>query len=89
LGTINKECDKHHLPRKFNPNYFSAIKAFQGERIINAPLHVKGVHVDGDGVFVAPHEEQDQKDGTESQPHCSFVEDLCDNYIHGQSYANV
>jgi hypothetical protein len=45
---------------------------------------MKNVHVDGDGVFVEPHEEQNQEDGTENQPHCFFMEDLCDDYIHGQ-----
>ncbi len=84
-----KECDKHRLPRQFNPIYSNAIEVFQGERIINVPLHVRDVHVDGDGVFVGPHEEQDQEDGTKNQPHCSFMQDLCDDYIHGENYASV
>jgi hypothetical protein len=50
---------------------------------------VRDVHVDGDGVFVVPHEEQDQEDGTKNQPHYFFMEDLCDDYIHGQNYASV
>lgn len=33
------KCDNHHLPWSFNTKYYNAIEAFQGECIINTPLH--------------------------------------------------
>jgi len=45
-----EECDKHYLQRHFN--YYNVIEVFQGERIINAFLHMKDVHVDENGVLL-------------------------------------
>lgn len=36
-----KECERNHLPRQFNKKYYEGIETFQGERIINAPIHLK------------------------------------------------
>jgi hypothetical protein len=47
---LREECDKHCFPHHFN--YYNAIEAFQDERIINALLHMRDVHVDGDGVLL-------------------------------------
>jgi hypothetical protein len=35
-----EECNKHHLPRQFNKEFYDAIESFQGERVVNKPLHV-------------------------------------------------
>ncbi len=35
------ECDNSHLPCSLNRKSYDAIEAFQGECIINTPLHVK------------------------------------------------
>lgn len=37
----NEDKDKFGLPGVFHSNFFDAIEAFQGERIINMPLHLR------------------------------------------------
>ncbi len=44
-----QECDQHHLPWALNRKAYEAIKAFQGECIINAHVHVRDLQAKGDG----------------------------------------
>jgi hypothetical protein len=82
-----EECDKHYLQHHFN--CYNAIEAFQGERIINALLHMKDVHVDRNGVLLRHMKNPKKKDETQSQPHCFFMEDLCDDYVFGKKSRGV
>ncbi len=43
-----KEWDIFHLPKQYNENYYNAIEAFQGEKGINVPIHVKDLQAEGD-----------------------------------------
>jgi hypothetical protein len=56
-----EKSDKHHLPRQFNKEFYDAIESFQGERTMNKPLHVRNIHVEGDGIYVPPPEEHTPK----------------------------
>jgi hypothetical protein len=49
--------DKHHLPRQFNLEFYNVIESFQEEWAMNKPLHVRNIHVEGDGVYIPPLEE--------------------------------
>jgi hypothetical protein len=35
------ECDKLHLPRQFDCEFYEMINTFKGKRSVNKPIHVK------------------------------------------------
>ncbi len=37
--------------KQYNEDCYNATEAFQGERRINVPIHVKDLQVEGDGVY--------------------------------------
>lgn len=47
---------KIHLPCLYNREYYKLIKAFQGEKVVNVPLHAKDVNVEGDGITYHLHQ---------------------------------
>jgi hypothetical protein len=49
---ILEECDRYHLPRQSNKEFYETIEAFQGEQIINALICMKDLQVEGDKNFV-------------------------------------
>lgn len=48
---LNEEKDCRGLPWQFNKDYFKAIEAFQGERVINTPSHLRDNQGLVDSVF--------------------------------------
>jgi hypothetical protein len=52
-----EECNKHHLPRQFNLEFYNAIESFQEKWAMNKALHVQNIHVERDGVYIPPLEE--------------------------------
>jgi hypothetical protein len=47
-----EERNMFHVPRQFNKNYYNVIEMFQGERTIDAPLHIKDLHASRDNVYM-------------------------------------
>jgi hypothetical protein len=47
-----EEWGKFHLPKWFNEDYYNAIEVFHGKNIINAPIHLKDLQVETDGIYV-------------------------------------
>ncbi len=43
-----QECDKCHYPYQLNQEYYKRIKTLKGERIINAPIHMRELQTKGD-----------------------------------------
>lgn len=43
-----QECDKCCYPYQLNHEYYKRIKTFKGERIINAPIHMRELQTKGD-----------------------------------------
>jgi hypothetical protein len=44
------EKEKFHLPHQFNRKFYELIEEFQGENNVIAPLHVRDVKVENNGV---------------------------------------
>jgi hypothetical protein len=42
--------ERFHLPFHFNQKFYNAIEAFQGEKAIYVPFHMRDVNVKGNGV---------------------------------------
>jgi hypothetical protein len=40
--------------KEFNKEFYDAIESFQGKRVVNKPLDVRDVHVEGDGLYIPP-----------------------------------
>jgi hypothetical protein len=40
------------LPKRFNENGYNAIKVFHGKNNINAPIHLKDLQVEANGIYV-------------------------------------
>jgi hypothetical protein len=60
--------ERFHLPLHFNQKCYNAIEAFQGEKVINVPFHMRNVNVKGNGVYRPLVEEiQDENDDFQSQ----------------------
>jgi hypothetical protein len=47
-----EEWDKFHLPKSFNENCYNAIEIFHGESSINAPIHLKDLQVEANGIYI-------------------------------------
>jgi len=54
-----EEWNKLHLPNWYIENYYDAIKALQGEKRINVPIHVKDLQAEGDGIYASQKEEEE------------------------------
>ncbi len=83
-----EECDKHHLPRQFNLEFYDSIESFQEEWATNKPLHVQNIHAERDCVYIPPLEEH-----TLDSPiaRTSMLQDLLgDNYVikRNQGFSN-
>ncbi len=55
-----EERDRFHLPKQYNEDYYNVIEAFQGERRINVPIHVRDLQAEGDGVYASQIEEKEK-----------------------------
>ncbi len=49
-----KNNNRHHFPRQFNWEFYNVIQAFQGERLINTPRHVRDIHAKRDTIYMPP-----------------------------------
>jgi len=47
-----EERDKLHLLKWFNADCHSVIKVFDGDKNINAPIHLKDLQIESDGIDV-------------------------------------
>jgi hypothetical protein len=54
-----EKCNKFHLPKLFNENYYNVIEVFQGERNINVVMHVRDLFVEGDGVQQSEEQQEE------------------------------
>jgi len=42
---------RFHLPHQFNKEYYESIEDFQGEKVINAPMHFTDMNVENDAFY--------------------------------------
>jgi hypothetical protein len=47
------ECDKLHLPRQFDYEFYEMIGTIQGKRSVNKPIHVKDLQANGNVNYIA------------------------------------
>jgi len=49
---VMEKWDKLHLPKWFNEDCYNVIEVFHGDRNINAPIHLKDLQIESDGIYV-------------------------------------
>lgn len=49
-----KNNNHHHFPKQFNWEFYNVILAFQGEKLINAPRHVRNIHAKKYTLYMPP-----------------------------------
>jgi hypothetical protein len=77
---MSKEKKKFHLFRVFNREYYESIDVFQGKKVINAPMHVRDVNVEGDAVYIPlAQETQDENENFNSQENVQEAPNLIPN----------
>ncbi len=63
-----KEKERFHLLCVFNREYYESIDVFQGEKVINVPIHVKDVNAKGDVVY-KPFAQETQDENEDFNSH--------------------
>jgi hypothetical protein len=47
-----EECDKYHIQRQFNEEFYNAIESVQGQQVVNNVLHARNIHAKRDGIYI-------------------------------------
>jgi hypothetical protein len=55
-----EKWNKLHLRKRYVEDYYNVIKALQGEKRINVPIHVKDLQAEGDGIYASQREEKEE-----------------------------
>jgi hypothetical protein len=82
------ECDKLHLPRQIDYEFYEVIDVFQGEKSVNKPIHVKDLQVDENVNYIALIAKS-QEDQELPQPQRTFMQNFFgDDYVVDEQIIN-